>query len=288
MSESEAPKRAAYDELPEETNWTLPKDKINRLQQASMARLIDRCRRAHFTNLWLQVRINGDWEVYQADWLKHMKPADDAYAERITKAATGVCWYDWGDAVAAVEALRAALASNPHPTPAPVASTVENQSEKGSVFQTKRATDRASPRVFHTKANAERLLAFRNAHCTEDFEEAWNAIYWLISDNAADPFHPWRELEELAPETLLPPDTYPPQEQSSQYPDPPCSECKGKGYVHRCISQGVAQFPCPACGGGKPHEIRQFPPRGPDTCACADPENCTEPVPGCRAGHAID
>jgi hypothetical protein len=28
----------------------------------------------------------------------------------------------------------------------------------------------------------------------------------------------------------------------------------------------------------------RFPPRGPDTCICADPENCTTPVPGCRAG----
>lgn len=31
---------------------------------------------------------------------------------------------------------------------------------------------------------------------------------------------------------------------------------------------------------------KKYPPRGPGTCACADPENCTEPVRGCRACHA--
>lgn len=56
-----------------------------------------------------------------------------------------------------------------------------------------------APKPFHTEANALRLLAFRDAHAADDRDEAYNAIYWLVSDNAADPFHPWTEIEAFAP-----------------------------------------------------------------------------------------
>jgi formamidopyrimidine-DNA glycosylase len=54
------------------TDWKLSASRINHLQQASMMLLIRRCRQAHMVNV--HVRINGKWEVFQADWLKHMEP----------------------------------------------------------------------------------------------------------------------------------------------------------------------------------------------------------------------
>lgn len=51
--------------------WCLTNQKINDLQVASIDRLIDRCKAAHFVNV--HVRINGKDEHYEADWLKHLK-----------------------------------------------------------------------------------------------------------------------------------------------------------------------------------------------------------------------
>lgn len=50
--------------------WSLDAAKINSLQQDSIVELVRRCKRAHFTNV--QVRINGQWETYEADWIKHL------------------------------------------------------------------------------------------------------------------------------------------------------------------------------------------------------------------------
>ena len=52
---------------------------INDLQRASILRLIERARHAHYTNIYF--RINGQDEVIEADWLKHLRvatPADKA------------------------------------------------------------------------------------------------------------------------------------------------------------------------------------------------------------------
>jgi len=69
---SELPDGIPYKELPESTDWHLPALKINRLQQASMQRLVTRCAQAHFVDI--VIRINGQYEVHQADWLKHLSP----------------------------------------------------------------------------------------------------------------------------------------------------------------------------------------------------------------------
>ena len=50
--------------------WLITDEKINSLQVASIQRLIDRTKHAHYTDVLL--RINGTNERYEADWLKHM------------------------------------------------------------------------------------------------------------------------------------------------------------------------------------------------------------------------
>jgi hypothetical protein len=50
--------------------WMLTDKNINSLQVDSIQRLIDRLKHAHHTDLC--VRINGQDEWFQADWLKHM------------------------------------------------------------------------------------------------------------------------------------------------------------------------------------------------------------------------
>jgi hypothetical protein len=50
--------------------WLLTDKNINSLQVDSIQRLIDRLKHAHNTDLC--VRINGQDEWFQADWLKHM------------------------------------------------------------------------------------------------------------------------------------------------------------------------------------------------------------------------
>ena len=53
--------------------WLLPDKNINSLQVDSIQRLINRLKHAHHTDLC--VRINGQDEWFQADWLKHMARA---------------------------------------------------------------------------------------------------------------------------------------------------------------------------------------------------------------------
>ena len=50
--------------------WLITDEKINSLQVDSIQRLIDRARHAHITDI--KLRINGQDEWYQADWLKHL------------------------------------------------------------------------------------------------------------------------------------------------------------------------------------------------------------------------
>jgi hypothetical protein len=50
--------------------WLITDEKINSLQVDSIQRLIDRARHAHMTDI--KLRINGQDEWHQADWLKHL------------------------------------------------------------------------------------------------------------------------------------------------------------------------------------------------------------------------
>ena len=60
-----------YRDLPLETDWHMRSDRINRLQQASMEGLVRRCKQAHHVDVI--VRINGRYEVFEADWIKHLE-----------------------------------------------------------------------------------------------------------------------------------------------------------------------------------------------------------------------
>ena len=53
--------------------WLITDENINSLQINSIQKLIDRARHAHHTDICL--RINGQDEMYEADWLKHMVKA---------------------------------------------------------------------------------------------------------------------------------------------------------------------------------------------------------------------
>jgi hypothetical protein len=58
------------EDLPLPTDWNLSKKNINDLQQRSIDELVRRCKQAHFVNV--RVRVNGEWEEFEADWLKHL------------------------------------------------------------------------------------------------------------------------------------------------------------------------------------------------------------------------
>ena len=50
--------------------WLITDENINSIQIESIQRLIDRARHAHMTDI--KLRINGQDEWHQADWLKHL------------------------------------------------------------------------------------------------------------------------------------------------------------------------------------------------------------------------
>lgn len=58
--------------------WCLTDAKINSLHADSIDRLIKRCKQAHYVDI--RVRINGEYEWHEGDWLKHLRrvtePAD--------------------------------------------------------------------------------------------------------------------------------------------------------------------------------------------------------------------
>lgn len=68
--------------------WCLTDQHLNELQVASIDRLIDRCKAAHYVDVC--IRINGKDERLQADWLKHMRrvvePADHSQLMRFYAA----------------------------------------------------------------------------------------------------------------------------------------------------------------------------------------------------------
>lgn len=55
--------------------FLLDDDLVNDLQVASIRRLIERAKHAHYTNIYM--RINGVDEVVEADWLKHLELHSD-------------------------------------------------------------------------------------------------------------------------------------------------------------------------------------------------------------------
>ena len=65
----EAYEAAKVSEQP--VGWSLPSEKINDLQQASIERTVKRCKQAHFVDV--RIRINGEYEYEEADWIKHMQ-----------------------------------------------------------------------------------------------------------------------------------------------------------------------------------------------------------------------
>ena len=64
-----------YKDMPPETDWGLLASSINKLQQASIEALVRRCKKAHHVDI--VVRINGEYEVFQADWIKHLEKIDE-------------------------------------------------------------------------------------------------------------------------------------------------------------------------------------------------------------------
>lgn len=55
--------------------WILTDEKINDLQVTTVETLVRRAKAAHYCNVYL--RINGKDELYEADWIKHMRLAKD-------------------------------------------------------------------------------------------------------------------------------------------------------------------------------------------------------------------
>lgn len=55
---------------PEPFIWVLKYSDINGLQVDSLMLLLERCKHAHFIDA--RIRINGKYEFYEADWLKHL------------------------------------------------------------------------------------------------------------------------------------------------------------------------------------------------------------------------
>jgi hypothetical protein len=51
--------------------WFLPLDAVNDMQERSIDRLIQRAKHAHYIDV--DMRINGQNEHHEADWIKHMR-----------------------------------------------------------------------------------------------------------------------------------------------------------------------------------------------------------------------
>lgn len=64
--------------------WTLDHDKVNEFQLASIEKVVKRAKQAHYTNL--KIRINGQWEEYEADWVKHLYKTSSAQAAEDSEA----------------------------------------------------------------------------------------------------------------------------------------------------------------------------------------------------------
>ena len=86
--------------------WLLTDKNINSLQVDSIQRLIDRLKHAHHTDLC--VRINGQDEWFQADWLKHMVRVAPPQRKPLTDDKLSDIWFkqstDWMEFARAIEA----------------------------------------------------------------------------------------------------------------------------------------------------------------------------------------
>lgn len=74
--------------------WLITDEKINSLQVDSIQRLIDRARHAHMTDI--KLRINGQDEWYQADWLKHLIHATPAQRQWVGLTDEEIDKLPWG------------------------------------------------------------------------------------------------------------------------------------------------------------------------------------------------
>jgi hypothetical protein len=80
--------------------WLLTDKNINSLQVDSIQRLINRLNHAHHTDLC--VRINGQDEWFQADWLKHMvraTPPQRTWVGLTDEELHEACWESYVDPV---------------------------------------------------------------------------------------------------------------------------------------------------------------------------------------------
>ncbi len=86
--------------------WLLTDKNINSLQVDSIQRLINRLNHAHHTDI--RVRINGQDEWFQADWLKHMVRVTPPQRKPLTDDLLTDLWYkqslDWMEFARAIEA----------------------------------------------------------------------------------------------------------------------------------------------------------------------------------------
>lgn len=72
--------------------WLITDEKINSLQVDSIQRLIDRARHAHMTDI--KLRINGQDEWFQADWLKHLTRTTPPQRKPLTDKEIGAILED--------------------------------------------------------------------------------------------------------------------------------------------------------------------------------------------------
>ena len=57
--------------LPVPTGWALSSERINSLQQASIKKMVELAKGAHWIDV--VVRYEGKEHRFQADWIKHLK-----------------------------------------------------------------------------------------------------------------------------------------------------------------------------------------------------------------------
>ena len=69
-------------------NWHLSGDQINTLQDESIERLVRMCKQAHYVDV--KVRINGEYQHFQADWIKHLALADALSRQPSAEAVNGL------------------------------------------------------------------------------------------------------------------------------------------------------------------------------------------------------
>jgi hypothetical protein len=70
--------------------WLITDEKINSLQVDSIQRLVDRARHAHMTDI--KLRINGQDEWHQADWLKHLTRTTPPQRKPLTIGDVKIIW----------------------------------------------------------------------------------------------------------------------------------------------------------------------------------------------------